>query len=119
MRFFRWLNSRFERAPVNRVAVVRCGDNVIDMDWPRGSRVSLSIDELRRVIICTTDGGPFDEDVFFVLEADESRYFIPQGAAGAAELLAFLQELPGFDNKAVIESMGCTDNREFVCWERQ
>jgi hypothetical protein len=38
--------------------------------------------------------------------------------AGAEPLLAALQQRPGFRNDAVIEAMGCTENRDFFCWER-
>jgi hypothetical protein len=43
---------------------------------------------------------------------------IPQAAPGASQLLERLQQLPGFNNQAVIDSMGCTDNKQFLCWER-
>jgi len=29
-----------------------------------------------------------------------------------------LQQLPGFDNAAVIAAMQSTDNQRFLCWER-
>jgi hypothetical protein len=42
---------------------------------------------------------------------------IPGGLMGDA-LLQRLQALPGFDNKAVIEAMGCTQDAAFLCWRR-
>lgn len=36
----------------------------------------------------------------------------------ASQLLERLQQLDGFNNEAVIDSMGSTDNNEFICWER-
>mgnify|MGYP001544696844 CR=1 FL=1 len=63
--------------------------------------------------------GPFDDDVFFVIETADKNFVIPQAAPGASQLLERFQQLPGFDNEAVIDSMGCTDNKEFVCWERR
>jgi len=29
-----------------------------------------------------------------------------------------LQNLPGFNNEAVIESMTCVENKRFVCWQK-
>ena len=75
--------------------------------------------ELRAVVIHTTDAGPFVEDVFWVLAGDQSDCVIPSDAVGMKPLLNRMQELPGFDNAAVIEAMGSTDNREFLCWQRQ
>ena len=42
---------------------------------------------------------------------------MPQSADGADALLARLQQLPGFNNEAVIEAMSSAD-RTFVCWKR-
>jgi hypothetical protein len=73
---------------------------------------------VQRVLIRTTDRGPFDDDVFFIVETSGKNYVIPQQALGAGQLLESFQQLPGFDNEAVIDSMGCTDNKDFLCWER-
>ena len=37
---------------------------------------------------------------------------------GMKELLTRLQQLPGFDNGAVIKAMGSTKNDKFLCWKR-
>jgi hypothetical protein len=73
-------------------------------------------DELRAVLIETSDRGPFETDVFWILVSERGECVIPQGATGDAELLARLQRLDGFDNLAVIEAVASTDNRRFVCW---
>jgi tellurite resistance protein len=57
--------------------------------------------------------------VFWVLVADGSGCVVPSEAEGTDQLLKRLQELPGFDNQAVIQAMASTDNREFLCWKRQ
>lgn len=73
-------------------------------------------DELRAVLIETSDRGPFEPDVFWILVGARGECVIPQGASGDAELLARLQRLDGFDNLAVIEAMASTASRRFVCW---
>ena len=118
MSLLRWFKSKFEMAPLNRVAVVTCDDETINVRWARGLTASSTWDDIRRVLIRTTDQGPFDDDVFFVIETADKSFVIPQAALGASLLLDRLQQLPGFDNEAVIDSMGCTDNKEFLCWER-
>ena len=117
MKFFSWLKPR-EMAPINRVAVVTCDDQKINFRWAWGSTTSEDMSDVRRVLIRTTDQGPFDDDVFFVVETAGKNYVIPQAAPGASQLLEHFQQLPGFNNEAVIDSMGCTDNKEFLCWER-
>lgn len=117
MRFLRWLKPR-EMAPINRVAAVTCDDQNINFRWAWGSTASVSLNEVQRILIRTTDQGPFDDDVFFVLETAGKNFVIPQAAPGASQLLEYFQQLPDFNNEAVIDSMGCTDNKEFLCWER-
>jgi hypothetical protein len=75
-------------------------------------------DALRAVLIETTDQGPFVEDVWWILIDNEGHCIIPQ-EVGSEKLLERLQQLPGFDNDAVIAAMGSVDNKIFVCWQRQ
>lgn len=75
-------------------------------------------DELREVGIVTTDAGPYVDDVFWVLIGDEGGCIVPSEAEGATALLERLQDLPGFDNAAVIRAMACTDNERFPVWRR-
>lgn len=73
--------------------------------------------ELRVVELVTTDGGPFTEDVFWVLHGTGSPLVVPQSAGGSDDLLARLQQLPGFDSKAVIAAMSSTSAARFLCWD--
>jgi hypothetical protein len=88
---------------------------------PDGAQEKIRWDDLHEVGILTTDEGPWQEDVFFLLIASDgnSGCAVPQSADGSKELFGRLQQLPGFDNKAVIEAMGSTSNAKFVCWKRQ
>jgi hypothetical protein len=115
----RWLANRFPNWPVHQVASVVTDRDGICMVRANGTCESVCWDEITRVLIRTTDKGPFDNDVFFVVETHLDAFAIPQPALGSDELLHELQKLPAFDNKAVIEAMGCTDNREFICWRRK
>jgi hypothetical protein len=66
----------------------------------------------------TTDEGPFVEDVRCILIAADHHCIIPQ-EVGSKALLARLQELPNFDNDAVIAAMASAENQRFLCWQRQ
>ncbi len=79
---------------------------------------SVTWDDLQRVEIVNTDEGPFFPDVFWVLHGSESGCVIPQGATGEEQLLERLQELPGFDNEALIKAMTVTTNTRSLCWRR-
>lgn len=75
--------------------------------------------DLTAVMIQTTDQGPFNEDVFFILigKDEQSGYVVPQGASGESDLFSALQQrLAGFDNEKVIEAMSSTENNTFLVW---
>jgi hypothetical protein len=84
---------------------------------PDGAARTVRWDELRAVLIETTDAGPFVEDVWWILIDAQGHCIIPQ-EAGSARLLARLQELPDFDNDAVIAAMSSVENKIFACWQR-
>lgn len=74
--------------------------------------------DLKAVLLETTDQGPFQNDVFWVLVGEDGRCVVPQEADGSQQLLARLQTLPGFDSNAVVEAMGSAENKTFVCWRK-
>ncbi len=51
--------------------------------------------------------------VWCILKDEESSYAYPQGVTGDQELLARLQEIPGFHSEEVFKVIRCTGNR--VC----
>ena len=81
-----------------------------------GRQESVRWDELIEVGIMTTDQGPFLDDVFWVLQGVQGGCIAPSEAEGTGELIIRLQQLPGFDNAAVVKAMGSTQNASFVCW---
>jgi hypothetical protein len=96
-------------------------DDAVTRVRPDGVEETIRWDDLHEVGILTTDEGPTQEDVFFLLIAanGKSGCAIPQSSDGSKQLLERLQQLPGFDNAAVIKAMGSTSNGKFVCWKRQ
>ena len=89
--------------------------NVIE---PDGSTRFVGLDDLRGVVIETSDSGPFGPDVWWLLfGADEKvACAFPQGASGGKEVVDRLMGLPGFDHEAMIMAMGSTANAVFPVW---
>lgn len=85
---------------------------------PDGVTESVGWSELKVVAIETTDEGPFQMDVFWLLAGENGGCAIPQGVTGEDALLERLQQLPGFDNEAFIKAMGSTENQRFICWQK-
>ena len=89
---------------------------MVRRELSNGSFEQVDLSELEQVRVMTTDDGPYAEDVFFVLiGAAQTGCVVPQGAM-PDQLLERLQQLPGFDNAALIQAMSSTDNAEFICW---
>lgn len=78
--------------------------------------------DVSEVRIKTTDEGPYLEDVFFGIHTGSPptpQVIVPHDDADRGRLLEELQQrLPGLDNKAVVEAMGCCERRSFVIWKR-
>lgn len=118
-----WVKSKFgaaSQAGIHPEAVWEATLSVagVSCAGPNGVVESVEWDDLKEVAIVTTDEGPFAADVVWLLIGGKSVCVVPQGATGEDVLLEKLQTLPGFNNEAVIEAMGSTSNRKFVCWER-
>lgn len=86
---------------------------------PSGLVETVTWEKLQTVMLLTTDDGPAACDSFWVLEGGDSGCVVPSDAVGMDRLLIRLQQLPAFQNDAVISAMGCTENRQWLCWQRQ
>jgi hypothetical protein len=95
---------------------VECTDEGVTWQPPGGEPRTIPWTQLQRVDVVTNDLGPFASDVHWLLHSADVQMMIPQGATGERELLGRLQQLPGFDNDALIRAMGSTDNAVFPCW---
>jgi hypothetical protein len=98
--------------------IVRLTDTEVACERPDGKTERVAWSDLQRVEVLTTSDGPMFPDVFWLLHGRDGGCAIPQGATGDKELLERLQTLPGFDNGKVIEAMGSTSDRRFLCWQR-
>lgn len=99
--------------------VVAVTDTAVSCTHPDKSVESVAWEDLQSVEITTTDAGPRATDVFWVLHGTTTGCVVPQGATGERQLVARLQELPGFDHAVLIRAMSETGNNRFVCWRRR
>ena len=111
-----WLD--FLRRPVPARASVTFDDEAVTCRRPNGLVERVRWAELQVVLIETTDAGPWGDDVLWVLAGEGSGCVVPSEAEGMGELLERLQRLPGFRNSAVIDAMGCAENRIHIIWNR-
>lgn len=110
---------RRARLPQNSggVGVVEVDERQITYFGPLGGG-ALSIDELARVKVRTTNQGPMVSDFFWEFtDRGGQRLTIPGDAENAGALFDALTALPGADYEAVIRASGMTEESEFLVWE--
>jgi hypothetical protein len=113
-----WLGKR---KSTRKNPVVMFDELQVECLSPEGTTQRITWAEIRAVAVETNDQGLWIEDVYFLLFSNSKDQFcaIPQCSERSQELVARLQQLPDFNNKALIEAMGCTFNHFFLCWEKR
>lgn len=102
---------------MSRGSVSVDGDRILHIRAD-GSEMTIAWGDLEAASIQTTDSGPFQDDLFWLLESGGERHRIPSQTPGADALMRALQELPGFDTEAVIDASTSLEPRVFECWRR-
>ncbi|MEQ8699674.1 MAG: hypothetical protein RLT05_24330 [Bauldia litoralis] len=92
----------------DRILFIRADDSEVAIAWSRLDAVSIQ----------TTDTGPFQDDLFWLLESGGERHRIPSETPGVDDLMRAVQKLPGFDNEAIIDASTSLEPRVFECWRR-
>jgi hypothetical protein len=99
--------------------VVQMTEFDVSCHRPDGIVERVRWDDLQRINILTNGDGPFAPDCFWLLIGlGSTGCCIPHGATGDTELLARMQQLPGFNNQIFMEAMGSTQEAIFTCWEK-
>ena len=121
-----WLSKLFgrphevqSRRRSSSVVHVVLDDKLITLDDGAGDVTSMLWSSLGNVTVVTTNLGPFEVDLFWVLTDKDGwqTLMIPMDAQGERELLEAMQaRLPGFDNMAVVEAMSSATNGVFQVW---
>jgi hypothetical protein len=101
--------------------VVTFDDEWIVNKRPNGKIEKVKWNDLKAVIIETTDIGPFTPDLFWILVGDnESGCVFPLGATGEKEIMEAMQKrLSGFDNEKLIEATCSCNNNKFLIWKSE
>ena len=104
---------------MSQTATVTFDDESMSCRRPGGFVEVVKWSDLHTVLVQTTDAGPAVDDLFWVLVGSESGCVVPSESEGIDLLLERLQRLSNFDYEPLIRAMSCTENREFICWQRQ
>jgi hypothetical protein len=109
---------REDKLMPERKFVVEFDDRVVSLSHPERKKEVVPWVDIDEVAIATTDNGPWACDWFWVLRAGSGGLVVPQGATGESKLLERLQQLPGFDNGAILAVGPRTDKSQVTCWKR-
>ena len=78
------------------------------------------LEDVLKIVILTTDAGPFDEDMWLKVYAGDDVIFIPSGhRCYEAFLFDQIGNVLPIDYKNIIEASACTVYKEFVLYERE
>ncbi|WP_208353750.1 hypothetical protein [Pseudaestuariivita rosea] len=101
------------------VGVVELDERLITYFAPQGGR-SVSIDDLVRLEVRTTNKGPFVNDLFWYLHSSDSYtpLIIPNDAKGVECMFDVINALPGADYKTATTAMTSAENANFVIWQK-
>lgn len=118
-----WLRTRRPIAGRARYWVACEDERLVVRDLllgrPVGPEQVVSLSELQALTVVTTDRGPFEDDLFFVLELPDGEMIVASEAVGGADLAGWLARLPGLDKERYLEALTGMENRRTVCWRRE
>jgi hypothetical protein len=110
-----WRSQRGRPRDDPRVAI---DDERVSVATDTGAVEEIRWDRLRRVEFKVL-GGVGSPGDYWVLEDDDGGCVVPSSSASASALLDRLQELPGFDDGAVMDAILAGTPGAFVCWVRE
>ena len=116
----KWLRTWLTLKTRRRSRLTHCSfdGQCIAVEGPRGDRTTVKIEDVREIGVETTEDGPFDEDVFWLVNRDAEGLRIPQGSPVFKKLMDAFGSFEGFDWPSFTEAMSCTDCHYFLCWKR-
>ena len=110
-------NARFPQGH-DGPGMVEVDERQITYFGPSGGG-AVSIDQLTRIEIETTDQGPIGSDLIWIFFVDgASPLMIPGNAAGADTLFDALSALQGVNYEKAISAAQSTQNARFTIWQK-
>ena len=92
--------------------------HTITGDGPLGRKISVRVEDICEIGIETNDAGPFQEDVFWLINRETDGLRIPHESPVFSALMDYFRSFEGFDWQPCTDAMSCTDCRFFLCWRR-
>jgi hypothetical protein len=91
---------------------------VLKIKDPKEIVHEVRLDLIKGISIQTTDSGPWDSDVIWLISTEDAIIKFPMGAQGESDILNEFQKMDGFDNKQLINAMGSAENNIFILLDK-
>jgi len=106
------------RVPHGGPGVVEIIERRMTYFGPEGGR-SFSFDEVKKIEIETTEGGPSFDDLFWIFHLEGNPPVrIPASAAEGEEIIDALSAFSGVNSKNVVDACLTTSRERFLVWEK-
>ena len=112
-----WRRTRMKAAN-NGPGVVEIDERRLSYFGPFGGQ-SISLNDVTRIQIETTELGPFADDMFWLFYTGSELARVPSSAQGADAILDALSSFKGADYDAVIRASSSTKRDKFLIWQKQ
>jgi len=111
----------FEEYKANGLGIkkVEIDNEKLTIFWPDNREEIFYMKDLRKVAIITTDEGPFQPDLFWLMMF-EFPIMVPSDETipGSLAIADIMFELPNFHYEKFIEVIFSTSNNAFELWDR-
>lgn len=118
MNFFKKLFSKSNYKHPEDDYKVTITEEYVIVEHPKLEIQQVFWTNIKLIKLINTDQGPLLPDIWLTLVADNETCSIPHGAEGYDEVLEIVSKYQDFNFENVINSMTCTDNVEFILWEK-
>ena len=98
--------------------IITLTEEAIKVAYPNRPIESILWSEINTILLINTDAGPFQPDIWLTLKGDTNSCTIPHGSDGFEQIYDIVSKYDGFNLDNFIKSMSCSDNAEFLLWNR-
>ncbi len=78
--------------------------------------LELGPEEIDEIIAMTTDGGPIEDDLFYLIFAGDRFWRV--GMFETENIFEWFAKFPDFDFEKSVRASTCTENRRFILWSK-
>lgn len=99
--------------------IVSLSNDLIKVEHPENETQTIRWDDIDEIKLSNNDSGPWGIDIWMVLVGKNSHCQIPHGSKGFDEIYEIVSKYKNFNFNNLMESMSCTENKEFLLWSKE